>query len=76
MIYLLSVISSLHLSFIKNKKQIGWSLLLIAYLAFLMGAVTPGHSFDTYAYQLIYSWTPAHTGLNQVTCICHIFSLS
>ncbi|CAH0419136.1 hypothetical protein WGH24286_01583 [Periweissella ghanensis] len=58
MIYLLSVISSLHLSFIKNKKQIGWSLLLIAYLAFLMGAVTPGHSFDTYAYQLIYSWTP------------------
>lgn len=59
MVYLLSVISSLHLSFVKNKKQVLLSFLLVLYLAFLAGIVTSPHSFDTYAYQLTYSWTPA-----------------
>lgn len=58
MIYLLSVISALQLSITKHKKGIVVAGFLVAYLVYLMGAITPGHSFDTYAYQLIYSWTP------------------
>lgn len=58
MIYIISTISSFVLSIKKHPKQILLSLLLIAYMAFLMGVVTPSHSFDTYAYQMIYGWTP------------------
>lgn len=58
MIYLLSVISALQLSITKYKKGILVAGGLVTYLVFLMGVITPGHSFDTYAYQLLYSWTP------------------
>lgn len=59
MIYILSVISAFQLSITKHKKGMLIAGVLVLYLVFLMGVVTPGRSFDTYAYQLLYSWTPA-----------------